>query len=250
MIQVDNLFKRFEDKEVLQGLSLTIEGGQTMVIAGRSGCGKSVLLKIIIGLTKPDQGKVLVDDEDIVQMPYKRLREVRRKFGMVFQGSALFDSMSVEENIGLALRRYSDQSESEVKERIRWCLEMVEMGGTQELCPAELSGGMKKRVALARAVAIHPQFVLYDEPTTGLDPVTARAIDNLILILQHELSTTSVVVTHDMESAFTVGDQIALLHDGAIYHIGTPEEFQYTNDPIIRGFVDGTGEAYEGKELV
>ena len=169
---------------------------------------------------------------------------------MVFQGSALFDSMSVEENIGLALRQYSDQPESEVKERIRWCLEMVEMDGTQELCPATLSGGMKKRVALARAVAIHPQFVLYDEPTTGLDPVTARAIDHLILSLQRELSTTSVVVTHDMDSAFTVGDRIALLHEGVIHYIGTPEEFQHTDDPIVRGFVQGTGEAYEGKGLV
>jgi len=249
MIQIEDLFKRFEDNEVLQGLNLTIEDGQTMVIAGRSGCGKSVLLKIIIGLIRPEQGRVLVDEEDIARMSYRRLREVRRKFGMVFQGSALFDSMSVEENVGLALRRYSNQSESEVKERIRWCLEMVEMDGTQELCPAELSGGMKKRVALARAVAIHPQFVLYDEPTTGLDPVTARAIDNLILVLQHELSTTSVVVTHDMESAFTVGDQIALLHDGVIYYIGTSEEFQYTDDPIVRGFIEGSGEAYEGRGL-
>ena len=247
MIQAENLFKNFDDNQVLQGLNLVIENGQTMVIAGRSGCGKSVFLKIIIGLIKPDDGRVLVDGEDIVRMPYRRLRLVRRKFGMVFQGSALFDSMTVEENVGLALRRYSDLSVQEVNARIRRCLEVVEMEGTENLYPSELSGGMKKRVALARAVASNPEFILYDEPTTGLDPVTARAIDRLILNLRQEFSTTSVVVTHDMESAFMVGDRIAMLHEGRIYHQGTPGEFRHTHDPIIKGFIDGTGEAYEGR---
>src|SRR3954462_14661145 len=206
MIETRDLRKSFGSQKVLDGISFKIEEGESVIIIGGSGCGKSVLLKQIIGLMTPDSGDVLIDDESIVHMNERELITVRRKFGMLFQSAALFDSMTVEENIGFVLRKQDELSESEIKERISETLEMVELAGTEKKKPAELSGGMKKRVGLARAIAYRPEIVLYDEPTTGLDPIVSDAIDQLILRVSEKLDVTSIVVTHDTRSMRRVGD--------------------------------------------
>ena len=242
VITIKALYKSFGDKPVLKGLDLDILEGETLVVVGRSGFGKSVLLKIIIGLLKLDSGSVLVDGVDVTKVSYRQLQEIRKKFGMVFQGSALFDSLTVEQNVGLALRKHSGLPEEQIRERIRECLHLVDLSGTESLYPSELSGGMKKRVGLARAIAMKPKFVLYDEPTTGLDPITARAIDRLIVDMQEKLGITSVVVTHDIDSAFFVGDRIAMLHHGVIHFLGTPTEIADSVDPIVKQFITGEGE--------
>ena len=224
---------------MLNDVNLEVQDGETMVVMGRSGCGKSVLLKHIIGLMKPDSGAVLVDGLDITKLDTKALAAVRKRFGMVFQSSALFDSMTVEQNVGLALRKHLGLPEEEVRRKIAASLEVVELEGVEDLFPSELSGGMKKRVALARAIAIDPEFILYDEPTAGLDPVTSRAINKLIVRLKERMSVTSVAVTHDVLSAFEIGDRIAILQDGAIRFEGTPDETRHCDDPIVDQFISG-----------
>ncbi|RKY72087.1 MAG: ABC transporter ATP-binding protein [Candidatus Latescibacterota bacterium] len=239
MVEIKGVFKSFEGKSVLSGVDLQVQRGETMVVIGRSGCGKTVLLKLIIGLLKPDHGSILIDGIDIVRVKYKKLLELRKRMAMLFQGAALFDSLTVEENVGLALRRHSGLPEEEIKDRIRQCLAMVELEGTGHLMPAELSGGMKKRVAIARAIAMGPGIVLYDEPTTGLDPITAQNIVSLIADLQNRISATSIVVTHDLSVAYQIGQRIAMLHDGRIRFVGSPEQIKTSEDEIIKHFVSG-----------
>lgn len=216
--------KSFGPKAVLRGLDLEVRGGETMVVLGPSGSGKSVLLKLALGLLRPDRGRIELAGEPVTGVPEHRLRHVRRKTGMVFQGGALFDSLSVAENVAFALREHSGMAEERIGARVTECLKMVNLAGAAELMPAELSGGMKKRVALARAVALEPEVILYDEPTTGLDPVVAFRINRLIRGLQRGLGVTSVVVTHDVDSAAYVGDRIAWLLGGRIDFIGTMDE--------------------------
>lgn len=239
MIEIRHLQKSFNGKVVLDDINLTIRDGETVVIVGCSGCGKTVLLRSIIGLVKPDGGEIIVDDEDITQMDHKNLFRIRKKFGMLFQGSALFDSMTVEENIGLALREHTTLSDSDIRKKVGQKLEVVGLPGIEDKKPAELSGGMKKRVGLARALIMDPEFVLYDEPTTGLDPIMADNINNLILEMNRRLHITSIIVTHDMMSAFKIGDRIAMLCDGSIIFQGTPVEFKKSEKTVVKQFVEG-----------
>jgi phospholipid/cholesterol/gamma-HCH transport system ATP-binding protein len=242
MIEVRDLKKSFGAQPVLDGVSFRIENGESVVIIGRSGGGKSVLLKHIIGLLQPDSGAVLVDGENIVGMNERQLLRVRGKFGMVFQGAALFDSMTVAENVAFALRRNKSLTEGEVARRVAKTLELVDLPGTEGKNPAELSGGMRKRVGLARAIIYEPQIVLYDEPTTGLDPIVSDSIDKLIIRVRDHLKVTSVVVTHDMRSARRVGNHVLMLHDRQIYANCTPESLFASQDPIVRQFVDGVAD--------
>jgi len=239
MIEIINLSKSFGDNKVLDNLNLTIDSGETMVIIGRSGCGKSVLLKHMIGLLRPDLGQVIIDNNDVSRMDEKHLDRLRLSFGMLFQGAALFDSMTVGENVGFALREHTDTEEKVVQEKVARALELMGLRGIERLMPAELSGGMKKRVGLARAICNDPDIILYDEPTTGLDPIMADAINDLIVELNHRLKVTSIVVTHDMVSAYKVADRIAMLHKGKIIAIGTPHEIKNTKDPAVRQFITG-----------
>ncbi len=242
MIDVRDLKKSFGSNIILDGVSFRIEKGESVVIIGRSGGGKSVLLKHLIGLLQPDSGQVLVDGEDIVPMNERELLRVRRKFGMLFQGAALFDSMTVAENVGFAFRQDRSLPESEVRAKVSNVLEMVDLPGTEEKKPSELSGGMRKRVGLARAIIYKPQIVLYDEPTTGLDPVVSDSIDKLMLRVRDRLDVTSVVVTHDMRSARRVGQRIMMLHDKKIHATGTPDEIFNSQDPIVRRFIEGVSD--------
>jgi phospholipid/cholesterol/gamma-HCH transport system ATP-binding protein len=239
MIEIKSLRKSFGRHEVLAGVDLTIRKGETMVILGRSGEGKSVLLKLVIGLLKPDAGEVLVGGKPVPYDRAKDLFEMRRKFVMLFQGSALFDSLTVGENVGLGLRENTDLDAGEIGRRVREKLLTVGLQGIEHLKPAELSGGMKKRVGLARALAMDPEYVLYDEPTTGIDPVMGNVINDLIRDLQQKLRATSIAVTHDINSAFRIADRIALLHDGAIVHVGTVAETAGSSNPIVKQFVEG-----------
>ena len=213
MIETRNLEKNFGAQKILEGVSFRIENGESVVIIGRSGGGKSVLLKHLIGLLQPDSGEVLIDGENIVAMNERQLLRVREKFGMVFQGAALFDSMTVAENVAFALRRKKKFTEAEIARRVTFALEVVDLPGTENKNPAELSGGMRKRVGLARAIIYEPQIVLYDEPTTGLDPIVSDSIDNLILRVRDHLKVTSIVVTHDMRTARRVGNHVLMLHE-------------------------------------
>jgi len=240
MIEIRNLKKKFGDKQVLSGVNLDIEKGLTLVIIGRSGCGKSVLLKHIIGLLTPDEGHVFIEGRDITEMDKKNVYSLRKKFGFLFQGAALFDSMNVEENIGLALKENTSMSKSDIKNIVAEKLEMVGLPGIQSMKPSDLSGGMKKRVSLARSLATNPEYILYDEPTTGLDPVMSDQIDDLIKELAHKLNVTSIVVTHDIFSVYDVADEVAMMHEGKIYFKGTPKELTETNDNIIRDFLNRT----------
>jgi len=241
MIQIEGLRKRFGDHEVLSGVDLTVEKGETMVILGRSGEGKSVLLKLVIGLLKPDGGRVLVGGEAVPYDDNEALCRLRRKFGMLFQGSALFDSLTVGENVGLGLSEHTRLAGGEIARRVDEKLRTVGMEGVERLKPAELSGGMKKRVGLARAIAMDPEYVLYDEPTTGLDPVMGDVINNLIRELQQKLKATSIAVTHDIVSAYRIADRIALLEEGRIVHVGTVEQTASSRNPRVRQFVEGRG---------
>jgi phospholipid/cholesterol/gamma-HCH transport system ATP-binding protein len=245
MIEVRDLTKAFGAHRVLDGVSLHIDAGESLVIIGRSGGGKSVLLKHIIGLIPSDSGEVWVADQKITGMNERELIGVRRRFGMVFQGAALFDSMTVADNVAFALRREKKWSEAQIGERVAHALETVDLPGVQEKKPAELSGGMRKRVGLARAIVYEPEIVLYDEPTTGLDPIASDSIDQLIIRVRDQLKVTSVVVTHDMRSARRVGNRICLLHKGRIYASGTPGEIFGSTDPIVRQFVDGVSDPQE-----
>ncbi len=231
------LCKSFGRKEVLKGIDLAIARGETIVILGGSGTGKSVLIRHTIGLHKPDAGEVWVDGIEISAFNEDQLMPIRRKVGMLFQGGALFDSMDVFENIAFPLREHTGMDERAIAARVREVLELVELEDVETLVPSDLSGGMRKRVALARAIAISPQGILYDEPTTGLDPITADAINRLIRSLQAALNVTSVVVTHDIQSAFTVGDRIAFLSEGRLCWVGPVEEARSTDDPKLRQFL-------------
>jgi phospholipid/cholesterol/gamma-HCH transport system ATP-binding protein len=242
MIEVRNLQKSFGAQKILDGLSFKIVNGESVVIIGRSGGGKSVLLKHLIGLLKPDSGQVLVDGQNIELMNERQLLLVRRNFGMVFQGAALFDSMTVAENVAFGLRRHEHLTEGEISKRVAETLEMVDLPGTEDKNPAELSGGMRKRVGLARAIIYEPKIVLYDEPTTGLDPIVSDSIDKLIIRVRDTLKVTSIVVTHDMRSARRVGNRVMMLHKKKLYANAVPEEFFASQDPVIRQFVDGVAD--------
>lgn len=242
MLDIEDLHKRFNSKVVLDGLSLTVEHGETMVVIGGSGTGKSVLLKHVIGLMKPDRGRVLVDGQEVGQLDDARLTEIRKKFGMLFQGSALFDSLSVWENVGFSLARHTTLSARQIREVAREKLALVGLKGVEDLMPAELSGGMKKRVGLARAIAHDPEILLYDEPTTGLDPIMADVINELIIRLKEQLKVTSIAITHDMISAYKIADRIAMLYQGRILEVGTPDEIRGSANPVVRQFITGSAE--------
>ncbi len=242
MIEIVNVHKSFNSNKVLRGVNLSINEGETLAIIGKSGSGKSVLLKHIVGLLFPDEGYVVVGNEKIDPANPQKLYEIRRKFGYLFQGAALFDSMTVGENIALPLVENDyNLSEEEINKRVSEKLELVGLPGTENLKPAELSGGMKKRVGLARALVTEPQYILYDEPTTGLDPIMSDSIDELIKNLADKLNVTSIVVTHDMFSVKNVSDRIAMLYEGKIYFTGTPEEILNSKDNVITEFIKRTG---------
>jgi len=245
MIETRALKKSFGPQSILDGVDLRIESGESVVIIGRSGGGKSVLLKHLIGLLQPDSGDVLVDGENISRMNERQLLRVREKFGMVFQGAALFDSMTVAENVAFPLQRKGKCTAGEICTRVAKALEVVDLPGTEKKKPAELSGGMRKRVGLARAIIYEPQIILYDEPTTGLDPIVSDSIDRLIIRVRDYFKVTSVVVTHDMRSARRVGNHVMLLHEKKMYAHGTPDEFFSSQDPIVRQFVDGVADPQE-----
>lgn len=245
MIEVRELRKGFGTQPILDGVNFQIEEGESVVIIGRSGGGKSVLLKQLIGLLKPDAGAVLIDGENIVPMDERQLLRVRQKFGMLFQGSALFDSMTVAENIAFPFRNRRELTAEEIARKVSGALEMVDLPGTEHKKPSELSGGMKKRVGLARAIVYQPEIVLYDEPTTGLDPIVADSIDQLIMRVRDRLKVTTVVVTHDMRSARRVGHRILMLHDKRIYASGTPDDIFSSQDPVVRRFIEGVSDPKE-----
>jgi phospholipid/cholesterol/gamma-HCH transport system ATP-binding protein len=242
MIRIRGLRKQLGRRLVLDGLDLDIASGESLVIMGRSGSGKSVLLKHIVRLMEPDAGSIEIDGQDIVGLPEREMNEVRKRFGMLFQGAALFDSMTVGENVGLPLRELLRWDDARIRERVRERLEWVGLHDVEKQKPASLSGGMRKRVGLARAIVMDPQFILYDEPTTGLDPIMADVIDQLVRALQRRLGVTTVVVTHDMTSAFKVADRVAMLNDGRIVYSGTVAEARNTGDPLVRQFIEGSSE--------
>jgi phospholipid/cholesterol/gamma-HCH transport system ATP-binding protein len=242
MIVIKNLHKRFGTNKVLQGVNLDIYPGETLVIIGRSGCGKSVLLKHIVGLLIPDEGYVKLKDKIINELNKRELYEIRKNFGFLFQGSALFDSMTVEENVSLPLVESKNGfSKNEIKKIVTEKLELVGLKNTLDIKPAELSGGMKKRVALARALVTNPEYILYDEPTTGLDPIMSDSIDSLIKELSEKIKVTTVVVTHDMYSVKNVAAKVAMMHEGRIHFYGTPEEMLKSKDIVIIDFIKRTG---------
>ena len=239
MIRIVNLHTSFGPKKVLRGVDLEVRQGETMVVIGQSGSGKSVLLKHLIGLMKPDQGQVFVDGVEINRLKENELFRIMKKFGMVFQGAALFDSLTVEKNVSFGLERYTDYPPEKVREIVRESLAKVGLKNVEHLMPHELSGGMKKRVGLARAIAYRPEIILYDEPSTGIDPIRADAINDMINLLREEMSVTSVVITHDMASAFKVADRMAMLCGGRIILVGTPEEIKASPNEFVQQFIQG-----------
>jgi phospholipid/cholesterol/gamma-HCH transport system ATP-binding protein len=242
MIELKDIHKTFEDHYVLKGVNLKVNKGESLVVIGGSGSGKSVMLKHIIGLLKPDRGSVMVHSTDLSQLDEEGLNETRKKFGMLFQAAALFDSMTVWENVGFGLKRHTHFRDEEIKEIAVQKLKMVGLAGVENEMPSELSGGMRKRVGLARAIAMEPEIMLYDEPTTGLDPIMADAINDLIIKMREKLDVTSVAITHDMKSAYKIADTIAMLYNGVIIAVGSPEEIQDTSDPVVRQFIEGKAE--------
>ncbi len=240
MIEIQELHKNFGGKEVLKGVNLNIHDGETVVIIGRSGCGKSVLLKHIMSIMEPDKGKILIDGTDLFSLSSREQDQFRLSLGMLFQGAALFDSLSVGENVGFSLTEHTNLTPEVIHAKVAEKLALVGLSGIEKLMPGELSGGMKKRVGLARAICNEPKIILYDEPTTGLDPINADVINDLILRMQERLKVTSIVVTHDMTSAYKVGNQIAMLYEGKIIGAGTPDEIKNTTNPIIRQFITGS----------
>lgn len=242
MIEIIDLKKSFDGKKVLDGVNLKIEKGRITVIIGRSGEGKSVLVKHIIGLLKPDSGRILLDGEDITLMDERQLNMMRRRFGMLFQGAALFDSMTVEENVGFPIQEHTDLRKGEIKGIVIKKLHRVGLVGAEDMMPADLSGGMKKRVGLARAIAMDPEIVIFDEPTTGLDPIMADSIASLMLDTQRDLKTTYIVITHDIALTYKIADTIAMLHEGRIIEEGGVEDFKRTDNPVVRQFVEGRAE--------
>lgn len=240
-----NISKSFGANRVLNGFSVTAQEGETLVVLGASGSGKSVALKHIVRLLEPDEGEVWVDGEEVGALGMDELFELRRKVGYVFQFAALFDSMTVGDNVAMGLRRMKGTTPEGIRDRVSECLELVELEGKQKVMPADLSGGQKKRAGIARAIATKPGYLLYDEPTTGLDPLTKAVIDRLIIRMKDELDVTGIVITHDMESAYRVGDRIAMLHEGECRFVGTPDEIRETDDPIVKGFIEGRPELLE-----
>lgn len=240
-IELHDVRKAFGTRVILDNVSLTVREGETLAVIGYSGVGKSVLLKSIVRLLDPDSGTVQVDGQDVGSLHRDELYDLRRRVGYVFQFAALFDSMTVFDNVAMGLRRIR-MPEPELQQRVEESLRLVEMTGFDDRLPAQLSGGQRKRVGLARAIATRPKYVLYDEPTTGLDPVTTSVIDGLILKMAHELNVTSVVVTHDMKSAYRIADRVAMLYEGGIRYVGTPAEIQQVEDPVVRGFIEGRPE--------
>ena len=235
-VEFHDVYKAYGSKQVLRGVNLTVNRGEVMVILGGSGSGKSVTLRHMLGLEAPDAGRIIVEEEDITDLPEEELYRVRKKFGMLFQSGALFDSMTVFENVAFPLREHTDMADEEISRAVSEKLELVNLPGTASLMPVSLSGGMRKRVGLARAIVLDPKMILYDEPTTGLDPITAQKINELIIDLQSKLNVTSVVVTHDIQSAFSVGDRIAFLNRGAFEWIGSMENARNTDHPGLRDF--------------
>ena len=242
MIRLVNVHKSFGEKKVLQGFSLDVEDGETMVIIGYSGTGKSVAIKHIVGLLEPDQGTVIVDDLEVPKLARRDLYELRSHIGYVFQFAALFDSLSIGENVAMGLRKQGKLAPEEIDKRVADVLELVDLPNVQDRFPAELSGGMRKRVGIARAIALRPKYLLYDEPTTGLDPVTSAVIDELMIRMRDRLGVTSVVITHDMRSAYRVGTRIAMLYEGKVRQVGTVDEIRKSRDPVVRQFVEGRAE--------
>lgn len=240
MIRLDEVHKAFNSNHVLTGISFVVNKGESRVVIGGSGSGKSVILKHIVGIMKPDRGRVLIDNLDIASLKEHDLYEIRKKFGMLFQMAALFDSMSVWENVGFALFRKGTLKSAEIKEIALEKLKLVGLVNVENLMPSELSGGMKKRVGLARAIAHEPEILLYDEPTTGLDPITADAINDLIVDLRERLKVTSVAITHDMHSSYKIADSISMLYQGKIIATGTPDEIRNTDNPVVRQFITGS----------
>ncbi|MDH4227179.1 MAG: ABC transporter ATP-binding protein [Deltaproteobacteria bacterium] len=242
MIIIKDLKKSFRGKRVLDGVNLTIEEGKITFIIGRSGEGKSVLIKHLIGLIKPDSGQILLDGKDLVTMNERDLNEARRKFGMLFQGAALFDSMTVGENVAFPLREHTDFDDSKIMEIVKSKLARVGLPNIEHMMPSDLSGGMKKRVGLARAIAMDPSIVIFDEPTTGLDPIMSDSIGSLMLETQHALKTTYVAISHDIPLTYKAADMVAMLHEGRIIATGTVEEMKASDSPIIRQFLEGRAE--------
>ena len=237
MIRVEHIDKSFDERPVLRDVSVEVRDGETLAIIGRSGSGKSVLMKHLIGLLRPDTGRVLVDGVDINTVSYAQLREIRTQFGLLFQGGALFDSMSSFDNVAFPLRTFTNRSPAEIERDVQECLELVNLRDVGEKMPSELSGGMQKRVALARAIALRPRYILYDEPTSGLDPETSNTIDELISSLATQLNVTSIVVTHDMHSVLSVANRAAFVHEGTIHWQGTVDELHRCEDQILCDFV-------------
>lgn len=240
MIKCVELYKAFGANQVLRGASIEISKGESVVVIGGSGSGKSVLIKHIIGLLRPDKGHIYIDGMDVPGLGERELSRVRKRFGMLFQGAALFDSLRVWENVGFALFREKRYSPAQVRELASEKLRLVGLVGVEDLMPAELSGGMKKRVGLARAIAYEPEVILYDEPTTGLDPIMADAINDMIIEMREKLHVTSVTITHDMHSAYKIADRIAMLYEGKIIETGSPEEIRNTENPVVRQFITGS----------
>jgi phospholipid/cholesterol/gamma-HCH transport system ATP-binding protein len=249
MLTVCDLMKTIDGQEILRGVDLDVAHGETLGIIGRSGGGKSVLLKHLVGLIQPDEGEIWIEGQNITGLNERQLGAIRQKIGILFQGAALFDSMTVAENIAFPLREAGERDPKVLREKVREMLDVVELEGQEEKMPVSLSGGMKKRVGLARSIIRRPKCVLYDEPTSGLDPVVADSINRLIRRLQKRLGMTSIVVTHDMKSAFDVANHIAYLHEGRIYFYGTPIQFQQTRDPILQDFLLGRSAEERGNKV-
>ena len=239
MISLVDVHKSFGPKQVLNGFSLEVAEGETMVIIGYSGSGKSVAIKHIVGLLTPDRGTVFVDGQEVPRLGRRELYALRTKIGYVFQFAALFDSLTIGENVAMGLRKQGRLDEREIRERVAQVLDLVDLPNVEDRYPAELSGGMRKRVGLARAIALRPKYLLYDEPTTGLDPVTSAVIDELMIRTREKLGVTSIVITHDMRSAYRVGSRIAMLYQGKVRQVGTVDEIRHSRDAVVRQFVEG-----------
>jgi phospholipid/cholesterol/gamma-HCH transport system ATP-binding protein len=249
VISLDNIHKAFGPKKVLQGFSLEVPEGDTVAIIGYSGTGKSVAIKHIVGLLDPDQGTVFVDGQEVPALNRQELFSLRAKIGYVFQFAALFDSLSVGDNVAMGLRKQGHLASHDIDARVAEALALVDLPGAEAILPIELSGGMRKRVGIARAIALRPKYLLYDEPTTGLDPVTSAVINELMLRMQRTLGVTSIVITHDMHSAYTVATRIAMLYEGKVRQVGTVDEIRQSADPVVRGFIEGRADLDPGHPI-
>ena len=238
MLEIRNLKRRFGNQQVLKGVNLKINAGEVTVIIGPSGCGKSVLLKHLIGLEQPDEGEIRIEGQNIVGLDRLAMKEVRMKFGMLFQDAALFDSMNVYENIAFPLREHRKLAESVIAQTVTEKLKAVGLSGIEKKNPSQLSGGMRKRVGLARAIVLNPEIILYDEPTTGLDPISSTAIDDLIVDTQQSLGGTTIIISHDIRATLRIANKVAMLHDGRIVAEGSPKEIYHSDNPIVRSFLD------------